>query len=72
MATTVYFATNRVLSGPADQLSSYGDSVVAPANPNAVTYGTAFLKDANLTADQIGAITEIRDIEQGQFRKAVP
>ena len=33
MATTVYFATNRVLSGPADQLSSYGDSVVAPRTP---------------------------------------
>jgi esterase/lipase superfamily enzyme len=70
MATTVYFATNRMLSGPADQLSSYGDSVVAPADPNAVTYGTAFLKDANLTADQTGAITEIRDIEQGQFSQA--
>jgi esterase/lipase superfamily enzyme len=70
MATTVYFATNRVLSGPPDQLSSYGDSVVAPANPNAVTYGTAFVKDANLTADDIGAITQIQDIEQGQFSQS--
>src|SRR3954468_20531409 len=70
MPTTVYFATNRVLRGPADQLSSYGDSVVGPANPNAVTYGTAFVNDANLTADDIGAITQIGDIEQGQFSQA--
>jgi esterase/lipase superfamily enzyme len=70
MATTVYFATNRVLSGPPERLSSYGDSIIAPANPNAVTYGTAFVEDANLTADTIGAIRSIQDIEPGQFSAA--
>ena len=70
MATTVHFATNRALSGPPDQLRSYGSSVVAPSDPNAVTYGTAFVEDANLTADTIGAITSIRHIEQGRFSQS--
>lgn len=67
MPATVYFATNRVLNGAADQLQSYGESVVAPSNPNFVTYGTAYVEDANLTADTIGAIKSIQDIEQGRF-----
>ena len=44
MPATVYFATNRVLNGPPDRLQSYGASVVAPANPTVVTYGTAFVE----------------------------
>jgi len=32
-----------------------GASAVGPSDPNAVTYGTAFVDDANLTADSIGA-----------------
>jgi len=67
---TVYFATNRVLTGPADQLASYGESVVAPSDPNAVTYGTAFVQEAGLNADTVGAITRLQDIEQGQFGAA--
>ena len=67
---TVYFATNRVLTGPADQLASYGESVVAPSDPNAVTYGTAFVQEAGLDADTVGAITLLQDIEQGQFGAA--
>ena len=64
---TVYFATNRVLTGPADQLSSYSSSVVAPSDPTAVTYGTAFVEDAGLDADTVGAIKSINTIQQGQF-----
>lgn len=71
MPATVYFATNRVLSGPPDQLSSYGESVVAPSDPRQVTYGTAFVNDANLTADTIGAITSIQAIQKGQFDQSV-
>jgi esterase/lipase superfamily enzyme len=67
MPVTVYFATNRVLGGPPDQLGSYGEDVVAPSDPTAVTYGTAFVDDANLTADTIGAITSIQAIQQGRF-----
>jgi esterase/lipase superfamily enzyme len=67
MPATVYFATNRALNGPADRLQSYSASAVGPSDPNAVTYGTAFVDDANLTADTIGAIRSIQDIEQGRF-----
>ncbi len=41
--------------------------MVAPSDPNAVTYGTAFVDDADLTADTIGAITSIQSIQQGRF-----
>ena len=70
MPATVHFATNRVLDGPPDDVASYSESVVAPSNPNEVTYGTAFVNDANLTADTIGAITSIQTIGQGQFSQS--
>ena len=70
MPATVHFATNRVLNGPPDQVGSYSASVVAPSNPNEVTYGTAFVDDANLTADTIGAITSIQTIGKGQFSQS--
>ena len=70
MPTTVYFATNRVLNGSSDQVQSYSASLVAPSDPSAVTYGTAFVNDANLTADTIGAITSIHDIAQGRFSES--
>ncbi len=71
MPTTVHFATNRVLNGPPDRVQSYGESVVAPSSPAEVTYGTAFVNDANLTADTIGAITNIQAIQKGQFDQGV-
>ena len=65
---TVYFATNRALTGPADQLASYGSTTaVSPTDPTAVTYGTAFVEDAGLDADTVGAIKSINTIRQGQF-----
>jgi esterase/lipase superfamily enzyme len=67
MARTVYFATNRVLSGSATDYRSYGDSIVPPTNPTAITYGTAFVDDANLTADTVGAIKSIQNISKGAF-----
>ncbi len=67
MATTVYFATNRAVSAPAEDYRNYGNDIVAPTEPMAVTYGTAFVEDANLTADTIGAIKSIQDISKGRF-----
>jgi esterase/lipase superfamily enzyme len=67
MATTVYFATNRVISGSATDYRNYGTSIVSPTDPTAITYGTAFLKDADLTADTVGAITSIQNITKGRF-----
>jgi len=67
MPATVYFATNRVISGPATDYRNYSSKIVSPTNPAAITYGTAFVDDANLTADTVGAITSIRNISQGRF-----
>jgi esterase/lipase superfamily enzyme len=67
MAATVYFATNRVIAGSPTDYRNYGDSIVPPTDPMAITYGTAFVEDANLTADTVGAIKSIQDISKGRF-----
>jgi esterase/lipase superfamily enzyme len=67
MTATVYFATNRVLTGPAEQWQSYGSGIVSPSDPTALTYGTAFIADASLTADTTGAINSIQSISKGRF-----
>jgi esterase/lipase superfamily enzyme len=67
MTTTVYFATNRVVSGPAEDYRNYGNGIVAPTDPTAVTFGTAFVDDADLSADTVGAIKSIQDITKGHF-----
>jgi len=67
MPTTVHFATNRALTGPASDWRSYGTTIVAPSDPTAVTYATAFVDDSNLTADTVGAIEGIHNVQQGGF-----
>ncbi|MDP1751017.1 MAG: alpha/beta fold hydrolase [Reyranella sp.] len=67
MTTTVYFATNRTVNHPQDRPSSYTFNIVSPVKPEAVTYGTAFVDSANLTADTVGAIKSIQDIQEGGF-----
>jgi esterase/lipase superfamily enzyme len=67
MATTVHFATNRKVQGAAADYRSYTADIVAPTQPELITYGTAFVDDANLTADTTGAITSILDISMGRF-----
>src|SRR5262245_49513762 len=67
MPITVQFATNRVINGPADDVHSYMPTIASPNDPGAVTFGTAFVSDANLTADTVGAVTTIQDVQQGGF-----
>ena len=67
MTTTVYFATNRAVNQPQDQPGSYTFNIVSPVDPQAVTYATAFVDSAGLTADTVGAIRSIQDITQGSF-----
>ncbi|MEJ0047993.1 MAG: hypothetical protein WDN04_19140 [Rhodospirillales bacterium] len=38
MPTTVHFATNRALTGPATDVASYGNDIVPPTDPTAITY----------------------------------
>ncbi|HEY1638135.1 MAG TPA: hypothetical protein VGF62_06400 [Rhizomicrobium sp.] len=49
MAATVYFATNRVIAGSPTDYRNYGDAIVPPTDPTAITYGTAFVEDATNT-----------------------
>jgi esterase/lipase superfamily enzyme len=67
MATTVYFATNRVVSGSPSDYRNYTNAIVSPTDPNQLTYATAFVKDSNLTADTVGAITSIQSVAKGTF-----
>ena len=67
MLTTVYFATNRALTGPAQDWRSYGANIVTPSDPTALTYATAFVDNTDLTADTTGAITSIQQIKTGGF-----
>ncbi len=68
--TTVYFATNRLLTGAPEGLASYGADIVAPSDPTQITYGVAFVDNSNLTADTTGAITNIQDISKGGFAQS--
>ena len=70
MTTTVYFATNRTVNHPQDRPGNYSFNIVSPMKPEEVTYATAFLDSANLTADTVGAIRSIQDINQGGFSQA--
>src|SRR5436305_2309882 len=70
MLTTVYFATNRALEGPATDWTSYGTNIVAPTDPTAITYATAFVDNTNLTADTTGAIQMIENISTGRFSQS--
>ena len=66
MPITVYFATNRVVSGAPEDFRSYTCAITPPSDPGALTYGTAFVSDADLTADTTGAVGEI-DVSKGCF-----
>src|SRR5437763_16373956 len=70
MLTTVYFATNRALEGPAADWTSYGTNIVAPTDPTSITYATAFVENTNLTSNTTGAIQTIENETTGRFRKS--
>jgi len=70
MLTTVYFATNRALTGPSGDWRSYGADIARPSEPGAITYATAFVDNTNLTADKTGAIQQIQNVQQGGFSQS--
>ncbi|GEP59656.1 alpha/beta fold hydrolase [Reyranella soli] len=71
MASTVYFATNRVIVGPKDKPGSYTSSMVPSANPAEVIYGTAFVGSADFEEDKPGNITSLHDFSDGMFNDPV-
>ncbi len=67
MPTTVYFATNRVVTGPPDDWQSYGTGIVAPSDASRITYAEAFVDGINLAVEGSGTITTIAKDQQGDF-----
>jgi esterase/lipase superfamily enzyme len=67
MTTTVYFATNRVVTDPADPINGYQTTMVPPMAPQQITYGTATVDGVDLAANRQGTVSGISDVQQGGF-----
>jgi len=64
---TVYFVTNRVVTGDPTLWQSYTTDIIPPDDPSKLTYGTAFFDDSNLCADTAGSLASLQEIDQGAF-----
>ena len=71
MATTVYFATNRLVTDPSDPDNGYPTVMVPPLQPDKITYGTATVDGTNINSNSAGAIKQIADITTGDFSDAI-
>jgi esterase/lipase superfamily enzyme len=67
LATTVYFATNRVVTNASDPNEGYTSIMVPPLKPQEITYGTAIVDGIDVAANAQGFVSEIKDIKQGGF-----
>ena len=63
--TTVFFASNRILTGDPAVVASYGPNIQPPSVSTDIIYATAFVDGVNIKADQAGAITSIQDSNKG-------
>ncbi|MBV8705191.1 MAG: alpha/beta hydrolase [Acetobacteraceae bacterium] len=71
MTTKVFFATNRVVTGPADVLGSYSNGIVTPTDPAALTYGVAQVDGIDVDTNAQGTVTSLGDTNQGDFAAPV-
>jgi esterase/lipase superfamily enzyme len=65
--TTVFFASNRILTGDPAVVASYGPNIQPPSVSTDIMYGTAFVDGVDIKADQQGSITSIQDTNKGAF-----
>ncbi len=70
MATTVYFATNRVVTNASDPHAGYTSIMVPPLKPQEITYGTAIVDGIDVATNAQGFVAAIKDIRQGGFSDA--
>ena len=70
MATTVYFATNRVVTNASDANKGYTSIMVPPLKPQEITYGTAIVDGIDVATNAQGFVSEIKDTKQGGFSDA--
>jgi esterase/lipase superfamily enzyme len=69
--TTVFFASNRILTGDPAVVTSYGSNIQPPSVSTDIMYGTAFVDGVDIKADQQGSITSIQDTNKGTFAVSV-
>ncbi len=67
MSTTVFFATNRVLTGPADNPASYSTALQTPTSWQDMVYGSAFVDGIDIASNTQGVISSIQETRLGQF-----
>ncbi len=65
--TTVFFATNRVVSGDATSPDSYTAHLQPAGTAQDMVYGSAFVDGTDLASNSVGTITRICDTALGQF-----
>ena len=67
MPTTVFFASNRVLTGDPTAVASYGPNIQPPSISTDMTYGTAFVDGVDPDKNGQGSIASIQEINKGAF-----
>jgi esterase/lipase superfamily enzyme len=67
MPTTVFFASNRILTGDTTVATSYGPNIQPPSISTDMTYGAAFVDGVDIRTDQAGSITSIQNTNKGAF-----
>jgi esterase/lipase superfamily enzyme len=67
LSTTVYFATNRVVTNASDPNGGYTSIIVPPLKPQEITYGTAIVEGIDVATNAQGFVSEIKDTKQGGF-----
>jgi len=67
MPTTVFFASNRILTGDPAVVTSYGPNIQPPSISTDIMYGTAFVDGVDINHDLQGSITAIQDTNKGAF-----
>lgn len=67
MNVTVYFATNRAVTNPADWKNGYPAQILAPSNTAAMTYGRAFVDDIDVATNAQGEIYQIDELSTDGF-----
>lgn len=71
MPTTVYFATNRVLHGPADNAANYSSGIQPPTVSTGMIFGSAFVSGIDIATNDQGQISSIQNTNIGGFSQAV-
>jgi esterase/lipase superfamily enzyme len=65
MPTTVHFASNRALTGPAERVESYSSDIQPPSQLQRMIHGTAFVDGIDLAINAPGTITAIENTSTG-------